>query len=82
MSIDLSKVNITHRHISGNCDDNFFLFRREYLDHFQNAIKSMKANNEITHRINHYIGEDKINYLTGGPGDVDDIIDIWRIHKT
>jgi hypothetical protein len=79
MKLDLTKLNITYKHSSGNCDDNFFFFPRSLLDVFENSVKGLSANNEITHRINHYVGEESINYLS--ETNADEILDLYRIHR-
>ena len=38
MNIDFKKFNIAMKHLSGNCDDNFWLFPRNMLEDFINAI--------------------------------------------
>ena len=51
--IDLGKFNITIEHISGNCDDNFWILNQEHLDQFNRSINSLIDKNQITHAINH-----------------------------
>ena len=66
-NIDYEKVNILYKHVQGNCDDNFFLFPRNHLPTFANAIQELFINNKITHEISHYIGNDNISYICPMP---------------
>ncbi len=50
---DYSKFNILMEHLSGNCDDNFFIFPTEFLDSFDQSIDSLIKGGRITHEINH-----------------------------
>lgn len=62
MNIDLSKINISFQHNgeSKNCEDNFFILPRYYLDIFISAAYNVKI---ILHEINHNIPSEIINYM-------------------
>lgn len=51
--IEIDHFNITLEHLSGNCDDNFWIFNKEHLSKFENSIDSLIIKNQITHAINH-----------------------------
>ena len=53
--LNLEEFNITIKHISGNCDDNFFVFPGDFLETFGVIIEEMVNSGAITHEINHYI---------------------------
>lgn len=55
LNIDKEKFNIVFQHLSGNCDDNFWIFPRHCLDLFENSINDLICQNMITHAINHMI---------------------------
>ena len=50
---DYSKFNILMEHLSGNCDDNFFLFPANFFDKFEHSIDSLIKGDRISHEINH-----------------------------
>ena len=62
-NIDYSKFNITMKHLSGNCDDNYFVFHSKYINMFKNACITMLNTKKITHEINKYIDPTAINYM-------------------
>lgn len=66
LNIDLSKFNIIHQHLSGNCDDNFWVFGKQYFELFETTIDNMLAMRRITHEINHELIRNgvQINYIT------------------
>lgn len=55
LPIDLEKFNIIFQHPSGNCDDNFWIFPRSYLDTFEQAVNHLIRCTKITHEMNHAI---------------------------
>jgi len=68
MNIDYSKFNIAFRHLSGNCDDNLWIFSGCFLDEFEESMSHLYNGSKMTHEINKYINN--INYMhiedTGG----------------
>lgn len=66
-NLDLSKFNIVLKHLSGNCDDNLWIFPIKFLDMFEESIDTLKNENyRITHEINHELEKRnvEINYMT------------------
>jgi hypothetical protein len=61
-NIDWTKFNICFKHLSGSCDDNYWVFPRNYLNAFRNACNMLHINSQITHAINKYI-PDIISYM-------------------
>lgn len=55
--LELDKFNIPVQHLSGNCDDNLFIFPVKYLDTFEESIDVLLSRNGITHEINHLLNE-------------------------
>lgn len=53
ISLILESFNITIEHESKNCDDNFWVFPRVYLDLFEESLESLLREDKITHEINH-----------------------------
>jgi hypothetical protein len=53
-NIKYDKINISYKHASGNCDDNFFLFPRQHLDTFESAFTRL---NTITHEFCRFVNE-------------------------
>jgi hypothetical protein len=59
-NINYEKINIVYKHTpTGNCDDNFFCFPRNYLSIFTNAMSKLN----ITHEICQHIDSDNISYI-------------------
>lgn len=67
LNIDDESFNLTFRHDSGNCDDNFMMFSRKHFDLFSNAIDILWNRRMTTHQINHILEELNvpINYIRG-----------------
>jgi hypothetical protein len=62
--IDFTKFNIMFKHTSGNSDDNYWIFPRKYFDLFEESIiKLLQNQSTLTHEINNYLGNEKINYM-------------------
>jgi hypothetical protein len=63
--LEPEKFNITVEHPSGNCDDNLWIFPRNYLDIFEKSIDLLIYENKMTHELNHKIKifGGKINYI-------------------
>lgn len=59
LNLDLSKFNIPVQHLSGNCDDNLFIFPSKFLNKFKEIINILILKNGITHEINHLL-DDKL----------------------
>jgi hypothetical protein len=55
LNLDMNKFNIVIEHSSGNCDDNFWVFPKEYLDAFCKSMDNLIFANcyKMTHEINH-----------------------------
>lgn len=70
LNLDFSKFNIVLEHLSGNCDDNIFVFPANCLDSFEKSIDELYSKNRITHEINHQLKSRgcEINYLVGYDG--------------
>jgi len=56
-NLNLDKFNIPVQHLSGNCDDNLFIFPGKYLNQFEQVIDDLLSRNGITHEINHGLTE-------------------------
>ena len=63
MNFDLTKFNIAMKHSSGNCDDSFWIFPRNMLENFMNAIIQLYQTGGITHAINHQFQSNDIHYM-------------------
>jgi hypothetical protein len=65
LPIDLEKFNITVEHASGNCDDNYWVFPRKYLDTYTASINELLKSNKMTHEINHRLTQHgcELNYF-------------------
>lgn len=74
-SLELDKFNITVEHPSGNCDDNLWVFPRNYLDIFENSVDALIVENKITHELNH-----KIIKFGGQINYIDKLIDSYMGH--
>ena len=74
-NLELDKLNITVEHPSGNCDDNLWIFPRNYLDIFENSVDALIAENKITHELNH-----KIINFGGQINYIDKLIDSYMGH--
>lgn len=74
-NLELDKLNITVEHPSGNCDDNLWIFPRNYLDIFENSVDVLIAENKITHELNH-----KIINFGGQINYIDKLIDSYMGH--
>jgi hypothetical protein len=59
-NLDLDKFNIPVQHLSGNCDDNLFIFPGKYLNEFEQVIDTLLSRNGITHEINHGLNERQV----------------------
>jgi hypothetical protein len=55
--LNLNEFNIAVKHSSGNCDDNIWIFHRNYLQAFCNSIQSLLVSRGITHALNHRLVE-------------------------
>ena len=72
LNIDLEKFNSVIQHPSTpihppqNCDDNYWIFPKEYLDEFEECVDILLANGKMTHEINHELvkKEVPINYIS------------------
>ena len=57
VNLDFTKFNITTKHLSGNCDDSFNVFPRQYLrDYYYGVLKSLNTGG-ISHELNHRLVE-------------------------
>jgi hypothetical protein len=74
-NLELDKLNITVEHPSGNCDDNLWIFPRNYLDIFENSVDALIAENKMTHELNH-----KIIKFGGQINYIDKLIDSYMGH--
>ena len=65
LNIDDESFNLTFRHSSGNCDDNFIMFSRKHFELFSKCIDLLCDRHLITHQINHILSELEvpINYI-------------------
>lgn len=65
LSINYESFNLTLKNEGGGCDDNFFIFPRNYLKHFIKSINNLYDENTIVHRLNHKLNDldVKINYM-------------------
>jgi len=65
-SIDTNKFNITLEHLSGNCDDNLWIFPIKYFQSFKESINELNLKNMISHEINYCLKKRgvSINYMT------------------
>ena len=63
--IELDKFNIVVEHKSGNCDDNFWVFSKEYLKPFSKSVDVLLNEHRITHEINRELTNHgvPINYI-------------------
>jgi len=63
--IDFNKFNITVKHKSENCDDNYWIFPDKYFYNFEKSIIEMIKDYKITHEINQYLLKNnvEINYI-------------------
>jgi len=52
-NLNFSKFNIPFEHLSGNCEDCYFVFPRILLDTFEDAVNDLLCKNKITHEMNH-----------------------------
>lgn len=66
LNINFSEFNIVLKHLSGNCDDNLFIFPQKFLNLFEDSINNLINGNNITHAINRELEKRfvPINYLT------------------
>ena len=64
-NINYEEFNITMLHLSGNCDDNVWLFPRKNIDGFTLSINQLSNMRGITHEINKYLINNnvKISYI-------------------
>lgn len=76
MNIKSNYFNIVVLHKSGNCDDNYFVFERKYLENFEISMMRLLTQNRITHEINHKLIEEgvSINYI-------EDLVDSYMGHE-
>lgn len=76
MNIKSNHFNIVVLHKSGNCDDNYFVFERKYLENFEISMMRLLTQNRITHEINHKLIEEgvSINYI-------EDLVDSYMGHE-
>ena len=61
-NINTDLINISFKHSSGNCDDNFFTISRKYLGIFKAGMQTIIDNNYIAHQINKTIPAELIHY--------------------
>ena len=73
--LELDKLNITVEHPSGNCDDNLWIFPRNYLDIFENSVDALIAEGKMTHELNH-----KIIFFGGSINYIDELVDSYMGH--
>lgn len=59
-NVDFNKFNIPVKHLSGNCDDNLFIFPSKFLNQFENCMDILSSRNGITHEINHILTNQSI----------------------
>ena len=73
LNIDLDKFNIVHQHPSGNCDDNFWIFGKQFLELFEITVDNLFSMKKTTHEINHELVKNgvDVNYLTPYDWSVD-----------
>jgi len=74
-NLELNKLNITVEHPSGNCDDNLWVFPRNYLEIFENSVDALIAESKITHELNH-----KIIFFGGEINYIDKLVDSYMGH--
>lgn len=55
MPVNYDKFNISIRHLSGNCDDNLWIFPRKYLDIFEESLLIMLNIDNSAYKTTHYI---------------------------
>jgi hypothetical protein len=75
LNLKSDKFNITVEHPSGNCDDNLWIFPRNYLDIFENSVNSLIVEGKITHELNH-----KILFWGGDINYIDELIESYTGH--
>jgi hypothetical protein len=65
LGVDLESFNIVIEHLSGNCDDNFWIVPRNHLEVFARAIEELYLGKRITHEMNRAVGHQygKVHYL-------------------
>jgi len=61
LNIKNDAFNIILKNDGGNCDDNFFVFPRNYFDAFIESVNSLYDKNEITHKFNHELQNRGVN---------------------
>lgn len=72
LNINLEKFNAVIQHPSTpihppqNCDDNYWIFPKEYLDEFEECVDTLLASGKMTHEINHELvkRDVPINYIS------------------
>ena len=62
-NIHMLKFNIAFKHLSGNCDDNYWIYPRFLQNKFKQACETMLKNNSSTHTMNSNIPSENINYM-------------------
>ena len=63
-NIDLKKFNIMFKHTSGNCDDNYWIFGRDYFTLFEESLMKLLQNQTtLTHELNQHLGDEHIHYM-------------------
>jgi hypothetical protein len=73
--LELDKLNITVEHPSGNCDDNLWIFPRNYLDIFENSVDALISEGKMTHELNH-----KITFFGGNISYIDELVESYMGH--
>ena len=53
ISLNFDSFNITVEHPSKNCDDNFWVFPRKYLESYEKSLDLLLSENKMTHELNH-----------------------------
>jgi hypothetical protein len=62
-NLNMFKINIAFKHLSGNCDDNYFIIPRFLLTDFNNACQYLLDNKKITHALNRCFKDEVISFM-------------------
>ena len=87
LNINLEKFNAVIQHPSTpihppqNCDDNYWIFPKEYLNEFEECVDTLLSSGKMTHEINHELVKKDvpINYISEYNDDLELGHDVFTI---
>lgn len=80
-NIDVTKINIPFQHLSGNCDDTFFLFPRSLLSVYRGTWEALLRNGQITHAFNRSLHPENTHFMFRVEDDAGDPNIYWKLYR-